>query len=87
MRISITKDDGEVFAVHDVSRQMAEHLRYRLQDVNPVFGSERLSEPDHAPGDTEAESLLTDLDTAIKSTIAGTFDVKERPAATEPAGR
>ncbi|MYD85905.1 MAG: hypothetical protein F4137_02435 [Acidobacteria bacterium] len=77
MRISITRDSGEVFAIHDVSEQMAEHLRYRLQDVNPVFGQDRLTEPDHAPSDTEAESLLNDLDTAIKGTIAGTFDAED----------
>ena len=76
MRITICRDSGEVFAAHEITNETAEHLRYRLQDVNPTSRDERFSEPDHAPGDVDAQDFLSDLDTAIQGTINGTFDAE-----------
>ena len=74
MRVTITTDDGTVFAIHDIGQETAEHLLYRLQDVDPRFGEDRRGEPDHAPGDCLAQELLDDLDSALRQTEAGTFD-------------
>ncbi len=80
MRITISTDEGHVFAIHDVGEEMAEHLKYRLWDAIPDFGKDRPQEPDHAPGDCDAEEFLQDLDTALRMTINGRFEEAAGPA-------
>ncbi len=80
MRITISTEEGYVWAIHDIGEEMAEHLKYRLWDVIPDFGKDRPKQPDHAPGDSDAEEFLRDLDNALQMTIKGRFKEAVKPA-------
>ena len=64
MRITITDDEGEVFAIHEVGQQAAAYLGHVIEPRSfpaPV--------PETQPEDADAQEVLDDILTACRNEI------------------